>query len=165
MTAEQAKQIITDTVSEQVTLCTSKGLIASGKAYYSDKALRECTEFSEHIILVFGAIKLGTADMDEEDYCTYGLCCETKVGTVDDAELEKEIADFKADVQKMLEEIESAPSPADKIREINLRQEEEAEKSMQEFNLEMKKMKLKLYGGLGIFAAIAAVLIILGFII
>ena len=165
MTAEQAKQIITETVLEQAEICKAKGLIAAGKSYYSDKTLRECAEFNEDIILVFGAIKLGTSDMDEEDYCTYGLCCETKVGKVDDAELEKEITDFKNDVAKILEEISDAPSPADKIREINLRQEEESQKAMQEFNLEMKKMKLKLYGGLGIFAVIAAALIIVGFIL
>ena len=163
MTVEQARQIISQTVAEAAELCKSKGLITSAKVYYSDKTLRECADFNEDIILIFGAIKLGTADIDDDDYCTYGLCCETKVGMVADEELENEIADFKSDVEKMLEEITSAPSPADKIREINLRQEEEAAKSMQEFNLEMKKMKLKLYGGLGILAVIAAVLIIAGF--
>ena len=165
MTAEQARQLILETVLEQADICKEKGLIASAKAYYSDKTLRECSEFNENVILVFGAIRLGAEGMDEEDYCAYSLCCETKTGKVDDDELNKEIENFKTEAAKMLEEITSAPSPADKIREIDLRQEEEAQKAMQEFNTEMKKMKLKLYGGLGIFAAIAAVLIILGFIL
>ena len=165
MTVEQARQIIKETVDQQVELCSSKGLLTSGKVYYSDKALRECAEFNKDIILVFGAIKLGVEGMDEEDYCTYALCCETKVGMVDDGELENEISSFKNEIENMTNEITKSPSPANKICEINLRQEKEAHKSMQEFNLEMKKMKLKLYGGLGIFAAIAAALIIVGFII
>ena len=165
MTAEQARQIIQETVSEKAEICKKKGLIAVSKAYYADKALRECSEFNENILLVFGAVKLGAPDMDEEDYCVYSLCCEIKVGKVDDEELQKEISAFHSEIEKILEEITAAPSPAEKIAEINLRQEEEAEKAMQEFNLEMKKMKLKLYGGLGILAAVAAVLIIVGFII
>ena len=163
MTVEQARQIIAEAVNEQIGLCSSKGFIASGKVYYGDKALRECSEFNSDIILIFGVIKLGVEDMDEDDYCTYGICCETKVGMVDDAELEGEIANFKDNVGKILGELELSPSPVEKLKEINLRQEEEAEASMQEFELEMKKMKLKLYGGLGILAVIAAALIIVGF--
>ena len=165
MTVEQARQIIKETITEAMELCKASGFVVSGKVYYSDKALRECTEFNSNIILIFGAIKLGLADMDEDDYCTYGLCCEIKTGLVNDEELEKEISDFKADVQKILEELASAPSPAEKIKEINLRQEKEAEESMREFDKDMRKMKLKLYTGLGILAAIAAGIIIAGFFI
>ena len=165
MTVEQAREIITEAVSEQVAICKEKGFTVSGKVYYSDKALRECTEFNENVILVFGAIKLGLPDIDEEDFCTYGLCCETKVAMVKDEELEKELADFKQNVTEMLAEIEASPSPADKLREINVRQEEEAQKSMQEFNLEMKKMKLKLYGALGVLGAIVSAVIIAAFLL
>ena len=165
MTAEQAKKIITYTMAEAADMCEKKGLDATARAYYSDKALRECAEFNDSVILIFGAIKLGFASMDEEDYCTYGLCCETKLGEVNDAEIEKEISDFKAGLEKMLEEILSAPSPEKKIEEINARQEEEAAESMKSFDLEMKKMKLKLYGALGALALFAAAMIIVGFII
>ena len=165
MTAEQARELIKTTVAEAVTLCNEKGFTASAKTYFSDKALRECANFSEDAILIFGAIKLGLADMDEDDYCTYGLCVETKLAMVDDAELEKEIFDFKENVSKILDEITSSPSPADKIREINLRQEEEAEKAGREFELEMKKMKLKLYGALAVIGVIVAAIIIGGFLI
>ncbi len=165
MTAEQARDIIKNTVAEAVALCNDKGFTASAKTYYSDKALRECANFSEDAILIFGAIKLGLADMDEEDFCTYGLCVETKLGMVDDGELEKEITDFKENISKILDEICAAPSPADKIREINLRQEEEAEKAGREFELEMKKMKLKLYGALAILGVIVAAIVIGGFLI
>ena len=98
MTAEQAKQIITNTMTEAAELCKKKGLAATARVYYSDKALRECAEFNDSVILLFGAIKLGLDSMDEEDYCTYGLCCETKLGEVKDSELEKEIAEFKANL-------------------------------------------------------------------
>ncbi len=165
MTAEQAKQIITSTMIEAAELCKEKGLVATSRVYYSDKALRECAEFNDSVILLFGAIKLGFASMDEEDFCTYGLCCETKLGEDKDSELEKEIADFKANLENMLEEILSAPSPEKKIEEINARQEEEAAESMKSFDLEMKKMKLKLYGALGALALFAAAMIIVGFII
>ena len=165
MTVEQAKELIKETVAEQIEICKEKGFIASGKVYYSDKALRECSEFNADIILLFGAIKLGLDGMDEEDFCTYGMCCETKLGMVEDTEIEKEIEDFKADIVKMIDEILSSPSPSKKITEINTRQEQEAEESMQQFNLEMRKMKLKLYGALGILAIIAAAIIILGFAI
>ena len=165
MNVEQARQIIKEAVTEQVEICKENGFTVSGKVYFSDKALRECTEFNENIILIFGAIKLGLADMDEEDFCTYGLCCEIKTGLVNDEELEREIADFKSDVQKMLAEIAAAPSPIEKIKEINLRQEKEAEESMREFDKEMRKMKLKLYSALGALAAIAATIIIVGFFI
>ena len=130
-----------------------------------DSLLRECAEFNDSVILLFGAIKLGFASMDEEDFCAYGLCCETKLGEVKDSELEKEIADFKANLGNMLKEIFSAPSPEKKIEEINARQEEEASQSMQSFDLEMRKMKLKLYGALGALALFAAAMIIVGFII
>ena len=103
--------------------------------------------------------------MDEEDFCTYGLCCETKVGMVSDEELEKEISDFKENVKKLTREITEAPSPREKILEINARQEKEAEESMNQFNLEMKKMKLKLYGALGVLGAIVAGVIIVSFLL
>lgn len=165
MTAEQAKQIISDTMLGSAELCREKGLVSTARVYYSDKALRECAEFNNSVILLFGAVKLGFASMDEEDFCAYGLCCEIKLGEVTDAELEKEIADFKTNLDKMLEEILSAPSPEKKIEEINARQEAEASESMKSFDLEMKKMKLKLYGALGALALFAAALIIVGFII
>ena len=160
MTVEQAREIIKTTVAEAVSLCKENGFSVSGRVYYSDKALRECPEFNANVILLFGAIRLGFDDMDEEDFCTYGLCCETKVGMVDDSELEKEISDFKENVEKLTREITEAPSPAEKIKEINERQEKEAEESMTQFNLEMKKMKLKLYGALGVLGAIVAGVII-----
>ena len=165
MTAEQAKQAILNTVCEAADLCQKKGLVASARAYYSDKALRECAEFNDSVILIFGAVKLGFDGMDEEDMCTYGLCCETKLGMVDDAELDKEIADFKNNLDTMLEEILTAENPEKKICEINEKQEKEAAESMKEFDLEMKKMKLKLYCALGIFAFVAAAMIIVGFIL
>ena len=165
MRVEEARALITSTVLEAIELSKEKGFIASGKTYYSDKALRECANFSEDAILVFGAIKLGIADMDEDDFCTYALCVETKVGMVNDEELEKEIGEFKENVNNLISEISSAPSPADKIREINLRQEEEAEKSMQEFDLEMRKMKLKLYSALAVIGVIVAAIIIGGFLL
>ena len=165
MTVEQARETIKTAVAEALELCKSNGFSASGKVYYSDKTLRECSEFNENVILLFGAIKLGFADMDEEDYCTYGLCCETKVGTVKDEELENEIANFKENVDKLISEITAAPSPAKKILEINARQEKEAEESMKEFELEMKKMKLKLYGALGVLGAIVAGVVIAAFLL
>jgi len=165
MTVAEAKQLITEAVNEQVELFKSKGLITTGKVYYADKTLRDCPEFNEDIILILGSIKLGTEDLDEEDYCTLGMCCETKVGMVDDTEFENELSDFKREAEKMLDEISSSPSPKEKILEINMRQEEETAKAMQDFDLEMKKMKRKLYIGLGIFAAFAAILIIAGFIV
>lgn len=165
MTAQQAKTIISDTMAEAVKLCEEKGLVSSARVYYSDKALRECAEFNDSVILLFGAVKLGFPDMDEEDFCTFGLCCETKLGNVKDEELEKEIADFKVGLDKILEEILSSPSPEKKIAEINERQDKEAAESMKEFDLEMKKMKLKLYGALGALAVFAAAMIIIGFFI
>lgn len=165
MTAQEARQIIAEAVTQKAEICKQKGFLTGTKVYYSDKALRECTEFNENVILLFGAVKLGLEGMDEEDYCTYGLCCETKLGMVDDEELNKEIEDFNKDVDKMLEEILSSPSPAEKIVEINARQEKEAMDSMSEFNREMRKMKLKLYSALGILGVIAAAIIIAGFII
>ena len=165
MTAEQARQQIMNAVSEAVELCRSKGLTATGKTYYGDKLLRECAEFNADVLLVSGAIKLGTENMDEEDYCAYGMCCETKVGMVKDEEIEAEIAAFKENVEKLLEEITTAPSPEKKIEEINARQEAEAVESMKEFDLEMKKMKLKLYGALGVLALIAIGIIVAGFLI
>ena len=165
MTVEQAREIIKTAVADAISLCKENGFLVSGKVYYSDKALRECAEFNENVILLFGAIKLGFDDMDEEDFCTYGLCCETKVGMVSDEELEKEISDFKENVKKLTWEITEAPSPREKILEINARQEKEAEESMNQFNLEMKKMKLKLYGALGVLGAIVAGVIIVSFLL
>ena len=165
MTAEQAKQAILNTVCEAAELCKAKGLVASARAYYSDKLLGECAEFNDSVILIFGAVRLGYDGMDEEDMCTYGLCCETKLGMVDDAELEKEIADFKKNLDTLLEEILTAENPEKKICEINEKQEKEAAESKKEFELDMKKMKLKLYGALGIFALVAAAMSIVGFIL
>ena len=80
MTVSEARELIKNAVSEAIELCKSKGFVVSGKVYYGDKALRECAEFNQDIILIFGAIKLGVQDMDEEDFCTYGMCCEIKLG-------------------------------------------------------------------------------------
>ena len=165
MNVEQARETIKNTVAEAAALCKEKGFIASAKTYYSDKTLRECRDFSENVILVFGAVKFGLDGMDDEDLCTYGLCVETKLGKVDDEELEKEIANFKESITSLIDEISNAPSPTDKIREINLRQEEEAEAAGREFELEMKKMKLKLYSALAVIGVIVAAIIIGGFLI
>ena len=127
MNVEQARETIKNTVAEAAALCKEKGFIASAKTYYTDKTLRECANFSENAILVFGAVKFGLDGMDDEDFCTYGLCVETRLGMVKEEELEKEIANFKESITSLIEEISKAPSPTDKIREINLRQEEEAE--------------------------------------
>ena len=165
MTAEQAKKLVANAMLEASELCKEKGLVADARAYYSDKALRECAEFNDSVILLFGAVRLGVEGMDEDDMCTYGLCCEIKLGEVDDAELEKEICDFNADLEKILEEILASSDREKTIIAINERQENEAAESMKEFDLEMKKMKLKLYSALGIFAFIAAAMIIVGFIL
>ena len=165
MNIQAATNLIKETVSDAIELCKEKGFIASARVYYSDKALRECAEFNDSVILVFGAIKLGLEDMDEEDYCTYGMCCETKLAEVKDDEIEAEIAKFKEEVNKLIREISEADSPKAKIIEINERQEKEAIASMKEFDTEMKKMKLKLYSALGVIAAIAAAMIIVGYIL
>ena len=52
MNVEQARQIIKEAVTEQVEICKKNGFTVSGKVYFSDKALRECTEFNENIILI-----------------------------------------------------------------------------------------------------------------
>lgn len=165
MNIQAATTLIKEAVTGAAELCKEKGFSASARVYYSDKALRECTEFNDSVILVFGAIRLGLEDMDEEDFCTYGLCCETKLAEVKDEEIEAEIAKFKEEVEKLVTEIAESDSPKAKIVEINERQEKEAVASMREFDTEMKKMKLKLYSALGAIAAIAAAIIIVGFIV
>ena len=165
MHIQQATQLIKKTVSEAVELCKEKGFSATARVYYSDKALRECKDFNDSVILVFGAIKLGLEDMDEDDYCTYGMCCETKLAEVKDEEIAAEVAKFKEDVEKLLEEISASDSPKAKIVEINERQEKEAAVSMKEFDAEMRKMKIKLYSALGVIAVIAAAMVIVGFIL
>ena len=160
MKVEQAKEQIRATVSSALALCKENGLIATGKVYYSDKALSECAEFNENAILLFGAIRIGVSGMDEEDFCTLSLCSEIKVGLVNDEELTHEIEEFNKNLANMLEEIGSGEKKEEKILEINARQEKEAEKSMQEFNAEMRKMKIKLYSALGILGAIVAAIII-----
>ena len=165
MNIQAATTLIKETLNSAVDLCREKGFSASARVYYSDKALRECPEFNDSVILVFGAVKLGFEDMDEDDFCTYGLCCETKLAEVKDEEIESEIAKFKEEIEKLVTEISESDSPKAKIVEINERQEKEAVASMREFDTEMKKMKLKLYGALGAIAAIAAAIIIIGFIV
>ena len=165
MTVEQAKQKFTDAVSSKMATYRENGFTVSGKVYYSDKALSECTEFNENVILLFGAVKVGLPDMDEDDFCTIGLCCEIRLGAVDDAEMEKELSEFDANTNTILDELLSSPEKLKKIQQINLRQEKEAEKSMQEFNTEMHKMKIKLYSALGILVFIVAAIMIGSFFI
>ena len=129
MNVETAREKFKEIISEAINTAKEKGFTAKGKTYYSDKTLRECAEFDENIILLFGGMDIGLSEMDEEDFCTFGLCCEIKLGTVNDEELEREIEDFKNNINKFFEEVEAAPSPTKKIEEINLRQEKEAEKS------------------------------------
>ncbi len=165
MNAEIAREKFKEIISEAISIAKEKGFAAKGKTYYSDKTLREFTEFDESIILLFGGIDLGLADMDEEDFCTFGLCCEIKLGMINEEELEREIEDFRTNINNFFEEVAAAPSPKKKIEEINLRQEKDAEKSMAEFEGEMKKVKLKLYGALAILALIVIGIIIAGFFI
>lgn len=155
MNVNEARELVKNTVSEAMTLVNEAGLISRGRTYFCDKNLTQITEFNTKAILLFGSIEIGTEDIESDEFCTYALCCEIKTGTVNEEELEREILDFKKDVQALIDEILTAPSKKGKILEINARQEKEAEKSFEDFNSQMKKMKLWLYGALGVLAIIA----------
>lgn len=165
MNAGEARVIIKEAVLAAQKKARSQGYDTFGKTYYCDKNLEESVEFNEKVILVFGSVSIGLSELERDEYCTYALCCEIKTGLVDEAELQKEISEFNEDVEKLLLEISSAPSPKDKILEINEKQDTEARKSFEEFNGEVRKMKLKLYTLLGALAVIVLAVIILGFVL
>ena len=114
--------------------------------------------------MIFALLTVGHKELEEDECCSYGICCEIKTANVDEGELEKEIAGFNAETDALCEELKAASSAKDKILEINQRQEKEAEKSMEEFNSEMRKMKLKLYGALAFLAIVAAFLLFFRFL-
>ena len=132
MKVEDARELIKTAVGDAMTLTRNHGFEVFGRTYFCDKNLAQISEFNEKVILLFGSIEIGCSDIERDEFCTYALCCEIKTGEVNEEELMREIADFKSDVQTLIDEILSAPSKKEKILEINARQEKEAEKSFDE---------------------------------
>ncbi|MBO5879023.1 MAG: hypothetical protein J6Q68_00515 [Clostridia bacterium] len=165
MKVNEAREVVKAAVLDVVHLFDGKGFEISASTYYCDKNLNQITEFDQKVILLFGSIKIGLADMESDEYCTYALCCEVKAAMVDDEELTKEIENFKRDVQELIDKLMSAPSKKQMLLDINASQEREAEKSFEEFNAQMRKMKLKLYCALGVLAIIAAGILIFSLVV
>ena len=164
MNLEQAREKLSCVLTSAKEKFNSEEFITTTELYFCDKNLVKSPQFKKDSIMIFALLTVGHKELEEDEYCSYGICCEIKTANVDEGEIDKEIANFNAETDAFYEELKSSPSAKDKILEINQRQEKEAEKSMEEFNSEMRKMKLKLYGALGFLAIVAAFLLFFRFI-
>ena len=142
-----------------------EGLVKKQKIFFTDKNLSERADFSEDCILIFGDIKIGTPEMEEDDSADYSICAEIKTGLVSEEELDGEISAFESEIEAFKAALATASSAEAAIKEISDRQAQEAEKAAEEFQLEMKKMKLKLYLALGVGLAIIALVLIGGWLL
>lgn len=161
MTVQQAYERIQTVLAEKKTLLEDYGLTTRARAFYTDKNLAEQREFNAKCILVFGNIDVGTAELEDDDWCNFSLCSEIKTGEVDEAALESSIKEWSDEVDAFVERVKSSPTPSKLIADTCRAQEAEAEAAAAEFAKEIKKVRLKMILGLGIIVVLMLAVLIL----
>ena len=159
MILEDAKKLIIEKTNAAAEFLKEKGLKVTSKLFYCDSNLSETVEFEKNSIMIFGTISVGTDELEDDEYCNFAICCEIKTALVDDEKLANAIDEFDAEIKAFDTEISAAVSVKDKLIEISDRQQREGEQSLEEFNREMRSVKLKLYIALGVLAIIAMLLL------
>ena len=161
MTVQQAFEKIQAALVEKKDILEGLGLTTRTRTFYADKNLAERTEFNAKCILVFGNIDIGTANLEDDDWCNYSLCAEIKTGEVEDAALESAISEWSTEVDSFIEKAKTAESKDALVTETCRTQETEAEAAAAEFTKEIKKVRGKMLLGLGIIVALMLAILFL----
>ena len=166
MTIQQAFEKIQTALVAKKEILEECGFTTRIRTFYADKNLAERTEFSAKCILVFGNIDIGTASLEEDDWCNFSLCAEIKTAEVDDAALESSLTEWAAEVDAFIEKAKAATSKEEFVTATCRTQEAEAEAAAAEFTKEIKKVRSKMLLGLGIIIVLMlAVLFLLPMVI
>ena len=150
MTVQQAYEKIQTSLAEKKALLEESGLTARVRTFYTDKNLAQRSEFNAKCILVFGNVDIGTAELEEDDWCNFSLCAEIKTAEVEDSALESALTEWETEVNAFVEKAKLAPSKEDFVTDTCRKQEAEAEAAAAEFTKEIKKVRSKMILGLGI---------------
>jgi Fe2+ transport system protein B len=150
MTVQQAFEKIQTALVEKKEILEGCGLTTRIRTFYADKNLNERSEFNAKCILVFGNIDIGTASLEEDDWCNFSLCAEIKTAEVEDAALESALKEWGTEVDSFIEKVKGATAKDAFITETCRAQETEAEEAAAEFTKEIKKVRRKMLLGLGI---------------
>ncbi|MBQ8689384.1 MAG: hypothetical protein IJ515_03360 [Clostridia bacterium] len=162
MTVQEAYIQIDTAIEKYVPQLQELGLVVKKRIFYTDKNLVQMQEFTDKSILIFGDIAIGCEGMEDEDFCNYSVCAEITTALVKDESLEKNLAEFKTELDMFLERIGSAENSDEYekiIAEITKEQEAEAEAAALEFANEMKKARTKILIAIGSLIAVLAVIV------
>ena len=163
MTVQEAYSAIDKAIEKYAPQLRDLGFVVKKRIFYTDKNLVQMQEFTEKSILIFGDISIGCEGMEEDDFCNYSVCAEITTAIVKDETLEKNLAEFKADLDMFIERINEAGADSAAyeriISEISKEQEAEAEAAALEFANEMKKARTKLLIAIGVLVAVLAVIV------
>ena len=166
MTVQQAYEKIQAALLEKKEILEGCGLTTRVRAFYTDKNLAERSEFNAKCILVFGNVDIGTAELEDDDWCNFSLCAEIKTAEVEDSALDSALAEWSTEVDAFIEKARAAVSKETLITETCRAQEAEAEAAAEEFTKEIKKVRTKMLIGVGVIALlIFAVLFLLPLVI
>ena len=161
MTIQQAFEKIQTALVAKKEILEECGFTTRIRTFYADKNLAERTEFNAKCILVFGNVDIGTASLEEDDWCNFSLCAEIKTAEVDDAALESSLTEWAAEVDAFIEKAKAATSKEEFVTATCRTQEAEAEAAAAEFTKEIKKVRGKMLLGLAIIVILMLAVLIL----
>ncbi len=164
MTVKEAYNKINTAVATQMKELEALGLYVTGRMYYNDKNLFELTEYTPKCILVFGSMRVGLEDMEEDDLCGYAISAEIKAGEVDEAEVDESIAFFEKELDILKKRIGAASGDAERrkiLKEIYDEQSREIAEATEQFNKEIKKVRRKMFIAIGVLIVICAAILII----
>lgn len=161
MTVTEAHAKIESALEKFAAPLREAGLDVITRVIYADKNLREFHIFDPKCILIFGDIAIGGEELERDEYCNYSMCCEIKTGLINDEDFTKELNNLDGEVEAFKEALERSNKPTlDLIRDINRKQEAEAEEAALDFSKQMNKLRLKMLIGIGIMILIILAVIV-----
>ena len=162
MTVTQAREKIVGALEELAAPIREAGFTVETRIIYADKTLREYSEFDTKSIIIYGDMAVGNEELERDEYCNFSMCCEIKTGLVDDEEFMKELCSLEGEVEAFKEKLEKndGKTATEIVKEINAKQEEEAERAAIDFSKQLNKVRIKLLIGIGVIVVIILAIIV-----
>ena len=158
-----AKSELEALLAEYVKRITEAGLISESEIEGYDKNGDACAYDSAEATGIFAVVYVGANGMSREDMlgCAADFAI-TKSGEISDVKFADEIRLFRADTDKLIEELASAEDPAELIKTKCAEAEAEAEEAMKKLEHDVEMIEK-----IGKIAAISliGIIVILGAII
>lgn len=164
MTVKEAYKKINAVVAEGMKELEALGLFVTGRMYYNDKNLFELTEYTPKCILLFGSMRVGFEDMEEDELCGYAVSVEIKTGEVGEDELNESVAFFKKELDGLKERIGSTDNANERrriLKTIYDEQSKEIAEATEQFNKEIKKVRLKMTLAIAVLVVICVAILVL----